>query len=182
MIICHDIKVIFVAIPKTGTRSISNVLRKQFGGKTIREHEQIIPEEYMDYFSFCVVRNPYDRICSNYWQRCHGELDGWKCKDTFKKMSIDNTLENYLTVFENADSSWPQADWVVDNDIDQILRFETLEEGFNTLPFVTTFISLPTLNASNKPPWEEIVTPAARKKINKIFEKDFRLFNYEMKE
>jgi hypothetical protein len=180
MQLCSDIKVIFVAIPKTGTRSIGAFLRNHFSCQPLGEHKQNIPKEYKEYFSFCVVRNPYDRICSNYWQRCHGDFDSWKCKDTFQKLGIDNTLENYLAVFEHSDSSWPMTKWIVNNDIDQILRFETLEEDFNTLPFVKTFTKLPMLNASNKPPWEELVTTTARKRINKIFENDFKLFNYEM--
>lgn len=180
MIVCPDIKVIFVAVPKTGTRSINAYLRKHFECQPLGEHKRNIPAEYKDYFSFCVVRNPYDRICSSYWQRCHGKYDSWKCKDTFKKMGVDNTLDNYLTIFENADSSWPQADWIIDNDINQILRFETLEEDFNTLPFVKEFAKLPKLNASGKPPWQELITPSAKEKISRIFERDFKLFNYEL--
>ena len=180
MLLCKDINVIFVAIPKTGTRSIYSVLRNQFECQPLGEHRQAIPAEYKDCFSFCVVRNPYDRICSNYWYRCHGEFDSWQCKDKFKKMCLDNTLENYLTVFEHKDSSWPQARWILDNDINQILRFETLEKDFNTLPFVKEYTKLPMLNVSGKPPWQEMVTADIRKKINKIFEQDFKLLNYDM--
>ena len=66
MFICPDHNIVFVAVPKTATRSIYKILEADFNGELYnhQDHMQIIPDEFKHYFSFCVIRNPYDRICS----------------------------------------------------------------------------------------------------------------------
>lgn len=193
MFICRDYKVIFVAIPKTGTRSIYTVLKEQFGGQLLSEHARDIPKQYDSYFSFCVVRNPYDRVCSDYWLRCHRSNDKYQFRNKFKQRNLDNTLENYISIFQNESfsSKFPQADFYEGNDINQVLRFENLQEDFNTLPFVKTYVDLPISNPTTaktkanitiRPAWEEMITPEAGRIINNLYDKDFKLFNYEMLE
>lgn len=77
MIISNKHKVVFVAIPKTGTRSVYNSLRNVFAGELYKEHHKVIPKEYRDFFKFTIVRNPYDRIVSVWWATTHrGQADG----------------------------------------------------------------------------------------------------------
>ena len=72
------------------------------------------------------------------------------------------------------------------------MSFETLEEDFNKLPFVTNYIELPLLNNTIKknpkhpefkprPHWEEMITPKIGALINQMYEQDFKRFGYEMR-
>ena len=198
MFVCHNPKIVFVAIPKTGTRSIYAALQNNFGGSILNDHARKIPKTYGGYFKFCVVRNPYDRICSDYWSRCQREHDRYGFIENFKKRNLENNLENYLDIIslDSRHRDFEQYNFIEGNNINQILHFENLQEDFNNLPFVTSPIELPLINTTSKkvfspktkaftiprPSWEELVTSAAAKKINKLFKKDFELLNYKMLE
>lgn len=70
MFICENHKVVFVAVPKIATRIIYEVLEKYYDGKLYDEHYQIIPRCYKKFFSFTIIRNPYNRAYSDYWHAC----------------------------------------------------------------------------------------------------------------
>lgn len=198
MFVCDNPKIVFVAIPKTATRSIYGLLKDNFGGRVISDHARKIPPAYNNYFSFCIVRNPYDRICSDYWSRCRRGSDRYGILTKFKQQGLENTLESYLDVYpRESRSTWfAQHNFIEGNNINKILHFEKLQEEFNELPFVKNNITLPLINTTSKkvfspktkdfltprPTWQELVTPAAGKKINNIFKKDFELLDYEMME
>jgi len=196
MMYCPSHDVVFVAIPKTGTRSIYYILKNQYGGKLYKEHLPVIPKQFIHYFSFCVVRNPYDRICSAYWSLCHRQGDRYGYKGMFAKRRQPNTLVSFLDAikldFQRRRRELPQYKFHEENRIDQILRYETLQEDFNTLPFLTNPVTLPRSNSTTegrtkatpkpRPPWEQLVTVEAGQMINEMFAKDFKLFNYKKKE
>lgn len=190
MFVCPKYKALFVAIPKTGTRSVYDILLGKYEGYVHKEHEQIIPEQYKEYFSFITVRNPYDRACSEYWSTCHKGLGvcygGFQEK--FEQKNIPNTLENFLSF--RLGLLWiPQYKFYENNRIDQILRFENLQNDFKTLPFLTDHIELPKINTTTvyiegkyhniRPHWKKLITPKAGRIINEFFAKDFEMFNYE---
>ena len=51
MIFSKEHKFVFVAIPKTGTRSVYNIMQKNYGAVRYQEHYKFIPDEYKDYYS-----------------------------------------------------------------------------------------------------------------------------------
>ena len=64
----HDLKCIFVEVPKTGTTSISSII-----GKPAKPHltiveiqNQVTKQQIDEYFKFAFVRNPWDRALSLY--------------------------------------------------------------------------------------------------------------------
>ena len=196
MFVNHEHKFVFVAIQKTATRSIYSYLKENLGGKQLNQHRPDIPAEYKRYFSFCVSRNPYDRICSEYWSKCRRDNDRYQYKKRFEISNLENSLENFLSMIpkRHGRAVWQQALFIKPNRIDKILRFENLQDDFNTLPFISSGTVLPHANSTSttkiigdkiikpRPPWEELVTPVAGRMINKLFEEDFKLLNYEMME
>lgn len=103
MIICHKFKFVFVHIPKTGGTSISNALRpllgrrddyeilrapKHFTAAQIRQRYFTSDLEWSSYLSFAFMRNPWDRIYSDY---CF-------CKRMAKEMrnERDPELQNWV--------------------------------------------------------------------------------------
>ena len=94
MHICDDKKFVFCHIPKTGGRSIAKMVRplcnRRVGGVHTRMRRLLRQEpDLEDYFSFCMVRNPYDRVLSAYRFLFRRERD-----IEFREFVLN--LENYL--------------------------------------------------------------------------------------
>jgi len=83
----------------------------------IQAHEilNIVGEDvFNEYYKFCVVRNPWDRLISaHYWLLRHTPISNSVLKDNFKKYNIDNwsvfTINNipicdYYIRYENLES------------------------------------------------------------------------------
>ena len=195
MIACEEHKVVFVDIPKTGSRSIMITLRAQYGGTSIgKNHARSIPQQYKDYFKFCVVRNPYERMCSLYWSLCRRRDDTKSYRKMLKEQNLSLSLEGFLTLIKSNSGKalyFPQYKFVENNNMDTILRFENLNEEFNMLPFIKAPHKLPHSNSTTinrnkvstpdpRPHWRELVTAQAAEIINERYAKDFEMFNYEM--
>ena len=86
---------------------------------------------------------------------------------------------------------FPQYKFIEDNDMNMILRFENLNEEFNTLPFVEASLALPHINSTTinrnekatpvpRPHWRELMTTQVGQIINEKYAKDFELLGYEM--
>jgi hypothetical protein len=186
-------KVVFVARPKTGTRSIYDVLEKNFNGKLFKEHHAEIPQQFNNYFSFCTVRNPYDRACSMWWSTSKRGLDKRGFVKKAQSHGWDNTMNSFMKVVKeltvNRDRILrTQAMFINPNRIDAKLRFDHLEEDFNKLPFVKDYIELPSLNVTKektgpnphaRPPWQTMMDEEVVSLINEIYSADFALSGYK---
>ena len=176
MIVLNRYKAIFICVPKTGTRTIMQILNSRFGGSGIGEHKKILPKKYKDYYTFVVSRNPYDRICSGYYSTCiRGDCDKYGFKNRLGK---NNNLENFLIHINPIPK---QIDFYRYNKIDKILEFDNLEKEFNELPFVKDYIKLPVVNSTkyDRPHWTKILNKKTIHLVNKIYNEDFDLLNYK---
>jgi hypothetical protein len=71
MIVSKLHRFIYIGIPKTGSISISHWLNMFYGGCSIgMHHDWRVPQDYLSYFRWTVVRNPYDRCFSLWWFEC----------------------------------------------------------------------------------------------------------------
>ena len=152
--ISHTHRCIFVHIPKTGGTSVEDVIwpnerteadlwmglvrpgynRHQTGGlqhllaRQIRS--DVGPAVFDAYFRFTIVRNPWDKIISQYaYMRERPDLR------RFIGLAEDATLDEYLRRIQTAEHvQWlPQIAFIQDagghDIVDFIGRFERLEEG-----------------------------------------------------
>jgi hypothetical protein len=94
-ILCKDHKLLFIMVPATGCSALGSVLLKQLGGvwlpesdlkrgtknvllrkhnslNDLLEHGVITRDELRDYTTFATIRNPFDRLASEY-ERLSGE-------------------------------------------------------------------------------------------------------------
>lgn len=118
--ICHDKKVIFVHIPKTGGTSIEyafdqvKLKRKKVvqhpntKHHTNEEMQKQFPEEHASYYKFSVVRNPWEREYS-LWKflqemnRKSNEKRNFLNFDIFKKTKVESEIiyDDFKTYLRN---------------------------------------------------------------------------------
>ena len=183
-----DSKFIFVHIDKTAGSSITALLNN---GKeeTKYKHQkscEMINQENKNYFKFCFVRNPYERAVSKYFHDL-------KISNPNKPGSVkncNNFNEWILKHNYRINKGLPtQYSYVYDNCgnilLDYIGRFENLENDFK---YIKEKLSIKkVLGHRNKNTIErdsdymKYYTSESIKIVNKVYEKDFKYFNYEMK-
>jgi len=189
MIISEKNKITFIAIPKTGTRSVYSILIEHFGGKLLQEHGFKVPAKYEEYYTFTVVRNPYDRLVSAWWSTTQRDGDRY---GYVKELKGDTSFLNYcknLKRFENKiiPHLQPQCNWF-NNRIDKIIRYENINEEWLDLPFNTSKQPLPhknptTMVASNnsipRDHYSTYLNDEIISIINQRYNQDFIKFGYD---
>lgn len=169
-------KVVFVAIPKTGTRSIVTYMEDHLNAKKFkgsRTHTVKIPTRLKNHYAFTVVRNPFDRMVSYWWSTC--------MRPKGSRMEFEAFLQG------NRRSH--QYPFVTNNKLDKIIRYENLDEEFAAAPFYVEGTSLKHINTTvrewngipPRPPTRELITPKIEKMIVEIFAKDFEVLGYPTK-
>ena len=193
-------KVSFIRIPKNASTSIYKHLGEKNTitdeklielGKNEKYHNILAPShcklsEALEYIGpdilkypiFCICRNPYDRMVSAYTYSQISPLFDLQIK-SFEEF-IDKCIEVYG--IEKYELFWmPQSNYINIKCNINILRYENLDKDFknfildNNLDIST---DLPWLNQSNSSNYKSYYTEELRKKVYKIWKKDFNTFNY----
>lgn len=160
MIYNKDIGYVFVAIPKTGTRSMYKILMEKYSAIEYSDHWHIVPDDMQDFYKFTIVRNPYDRFVSMWWSTTQrppfnsaggqfGELAGGNDMKTVLRWMIDLKKDNKITK-ENIFGHQlllPQSAYLNETNFDTILSTETLDIDFSTkLKFINPTETLDMIN------------------------------------
>jgi len=183
-------KFIFIHIPKTGGSSVSYALR-QYANETISIANSRVGRgkgvavvdskgknvkhlnlygilrsklEYKHYFSFTIVRNPYDRTMSYFfWNNGNKPFDREKFVNFVKK--CNDFQYRYVTE--------PKTGKLL---VKKILKFENLNYEVKQLPIRLS--GIPHLNSSHNSKGK-FYDDELRKMVYEKFKKDFELFGYE---
>lgn len=126
--IVHELKTIFIHIPRTAGTSIEIALagNNWFKIEPETKHidhlraKELYTDYWDDYHKFTVVRDPFDWLASLYHSHNRGG---------------DKTWEEFVrepNLFVNEQQQTVQSD-IIGDDIDQILRYEMLSEDFALL-------------------------------------------------
>lgn len=134
MIVNHELKLVFVATPRTASRSMSAALMELPGSKELEggRHRNQIPEEALGYWKFAFVRNPYSREYSHYRYRQKNDPPS-----PLKQKTKDMTFGQYVKWHvEDAGSQEdpPQAEFLRNIKLDLLLRFEELPQCLMKIP------------------------------------------------
>ena len=79
MMILKEHRHVFIAVPRTASRSTYTWLARYYGGATVGSyHQWRVPDHYKDFTIFIGVRNPYERCFSFYWWTCKEPPKGGK--------------------------------------------------------------------------------------------------------
>ena len=200
MIVSNTYKFVFVAIPKTGTRSVYTICQKQYEFFKIREHLDIVPDKYNSYKKFTVVRNPYDRFISLWWATCmrekgnqHPNSAAVIIKTIMNGSESPHKLLEYMIKIKKNGSKGPgklfttQFDYLSKTKFDYILHTENLNKEIFTIPFIDSDIKMPSANSSKKIWGHNVkardedcwvyIDQELLDMINEYYEKDFELLS-----
>ncbi len=143
------------------------------------------PEQFVPAFKFAFVRNPWDRLVSQYHYRRSLDATGlrsqnigfqeWVCRAYGDR---DPALYNDPRYFRT------QCDWICDEFgsllVDFVGRFETLEADFRTVAGILgSTASLPHHNASEHEPYRRYYDHDTCALVRDYFAPDLATFGYE---
>jgi len=179
----HERKLIFIHIARTGGTSIEVALvgkdwwyidpdTKHISAKQACE---IYGKEIWDsYTKFSVVRNPWDRVVSMWATKWWHESSGIPNNCTFEiflRNLRPHPNEKYSTLFYHK---------ILNEDIDFILRFETLGEDFcamlNNMGYKN--VRLPHKEKRRRKPYQEMYNENTRLLVEELFKNDIEKYNY----
>ena len=184
--------IIWYLIPKTGSRSLHMVFSDR---DIIFPPEQFdhVPDFARNYFSFSIVRNPWDRLVSCWMQKIitqepteeqfrsdiRWELNYQKpsFKDFIKIISDDENITK--------DSHWALYFNIIPvSDLDFIGRFENLQEDFNIIcdKIGIPRQKLPRENKSKHKHYTEYYDDETKQIVAEKYKKDIEYFGYEFGE
>lgn len=196
MSVYHKWRTVFVQITKNASSAIHDALRNN--SDYSHDHALYIdilsnndPELIESYYSFAVVRNPYDRFVSAWEYLSNYEEVRWP-------LSFEETVRQFHKrgrFFYTSEDLvwWPQARFISIKKIilvDKVLRYETLSEEW---PGVVEEIVKRTpegfsrpkelLDRMNTNPREksldEYYTPELKEMVYDLYRRDFEMFGYE---
>lgn len=170
-----DSGLLFVHIPKTGGTSITEWLLARGGvysdgyTHTALQHTS---HDLASVWSFCVVRNPWDRMVSMY----HFVR---KVNSDFSAVSFDEWLRTGLNYKRHWYSvTTPQLDWIKVRP-NAIMRFENLANDFAQVQMLMQdHTPLPVINATQHEPYQNYYSDWSRQLIQDLFYTDITQFGY----
>lgn len=199
---------IFVHVPKTGGQSIEKVFYDEFGlawgpckvllvnvnkkknsaGRKnlahLFAHEYlaygfVTPQQFQEYFKFAVVRNPFDRLVSEY--KFKFARHGVTFKDfLFKWFSPKDWSDRQRHVE-------PMWKYIYDRTgtqplVNRVLRYENYDEVAPLLESILDHpVRMPMMNAAqDRRPWQEFYDNECRAFARKVYHRDFELFGYDI--
>jgi hypothetical protein len=194
MLVSESHKFVFLAIPKTGTRSTYKVLsREPYFGKNIGDHKHILPSKYKDFYKFTFVRDPYERMFSLYWSCCvkSGDMKGFLADMSDEGFATD--FKGFLQwVVKHKDRFYDlnqskylilksQASFFISNRFDAVIKMEDISDKLTELPFIEKGFALPHLNKSNYDPetYRKYFDSEVFELINFYCSEEFDLTGYE---
>ena len=202
MPICHQRKLIFYHIPKCAGSSIE----KFFGFKNnnflhgvVEKDNQVLTLHHLtqkdlikygfvdnatleSYFSFTIIRDPFNRMASDYV---------WQQKHDIHALFSDMTFNQYIDFAEQVisetlyfkkphfDHFRPMTEYCLNGNrkiIDAILTLENIENGLKLIEKKTGEIVMPKRN-SNQVSYDNLRTPANINRIYSLYEEDKVLFD-----
>lgn len=197
-------KAIFVHIPKCAGTSVSNAFAdgdprfndagyKKFSLRTMKgrnlEHQTsnrlklLAPFRFRKYYKFAFVRNPFDRMVSEFKWR-----SSWD--ESTRNADFETMLEKIPSFRAAGEPHFFSAKQFVTNCngevvVDFIGKFESIDEDFKKIAkAVNLTTNLPKKNVTNerKSKYCEYYNSATRRLVEQYFEEDLTFFEYSYEE
>lgn len=211
-VICREHNILFLANPLTacscvahvlvesgiGTRLPSEQQRKTLGLK--KAHHADVPflieegllkkHEVESMFKFTGVRNPFDRVASEYQKLCNvvdsGVVPPWMTRNRDKMARLafvgrGKGFDSFVIEFLSKGRNWsPNGRWV--DQADRYYRFENLDADVHSILLeagVSEPPSLPRFNVTpGKKHYRSYYSDVSREIVERVFSPDLQRFGY----
>lgn len=174
----EDLKIIYFDVPKAASTSIRKSLFNNNNNLSLTE--PVYPLE--EYLKFTFVRNPYNRIVSNYTMFTQNKFRIDQIKQFHpnpQSMSFDDFVE-LIEIHDN--HHWrPQVDFLDGYDIDFIGRVENFNADYNSIlkKIGQDTTTAPHENRTFHKPYTDFINTKNIERINNIYIKDFKTLGYD---
>ena len=193
-IILDEKEVVFASVAKSACSSIkTSIYGSPPEGIQIHQHtshlsHRRIPKKKTSYFSFAIVRDPYERLASCYRAKFN-KVDESKFMFSnylFGYLKNDDSFEEFVRKVSKipdilCDRHFKAQNKIVfasGKKIDFIGKFENLPSDFEEIRERYDFAELPMLNKSSGRTASDLFSDEPRALASKRYEKDFELFVY----
>jgi chondroitin 4-sulfotransferase 11 len=193
----HNLKCIFIHIPRTAGHSISAIL--DYNIKNIPQSERLsrhafsfeyenrFPEEFKDYFKFTFIRNPFDRLVSA-WIRCyklysnksyiaksHNDVEFFNSKI---KPEFTSFIKNHLHLYVGKSHFRQQYQWLRNCHYDFIGRYEHLSTDIQLLcsHLNITGYDIKHLSATKRTDFSRYYTEESKHIVTSLYKKDIDIW------
>jgi len=176
----HDKRLCFLRSAKCASSSVLAALKD--AGFTKARWGQ--PKRY---FTFTVVRNPYDRLVSSFEHVSRVVMDGYSPRGKLYRRLAQRAYRkvwrhdfwwfvHFVEEYPLLDRHWVPQHYAVSR-CDDWIEFEDLQNGLNML--LPEFnVVLPHVNATARLPWQDYCTPYLKQRIYWIYQEDFERLGY----
>jgi hypothetical protein len=191
MMVCHDRKFVFVSTPKAATHSMYQTLRSSFNVqlKTLedsRMHCNILDPNTESYYKFTVVRNPFSRAVSSWWQIIKNSKQQTNFKDRYFDQ-YDSTFQSFTSFLLELETFGQhprmfdsQHFWHNGITFDTILKLESIQKDYNCLPFVKGGVVTHNFSLSGeRNEWRQYYTQQDYDNVMIAYKDDFDIFGFK---
>ena len=192
----YNKKIIFIHIPKTaGTSMIKSIFGdvSMEGHRNIKFYQRLFGAHYKNFFIFCFVRNPWDRLYSSYrfLEKGGVNIHDKNAYDTY--LSGYNDFEDFVLngltddLLKNVIHFIPQSNFVCNDKNDVIVdfvgKFEHLDSDVKKLSvLIKKDINLGHYNQNiNKCNYTDVYTSTMISKVNEVYQLDIDTFRYKFR-
>ena len=143
---------------------------------TAKEIQSILGLDFFNYFKFVFVRNPWERVCSDYYYIRNNKTHPAHAK-TVNTKDLNEFISKGIYVLR------PQCDFIFDDSNNQLVdfigRYENLEEDFNhILEKLKINVQLKRFNSNYYMSHKEILNKESIELIYERYKKDISIFKY----
>jgi len=179
---CDVHRYIFVHINKTGGTSISKALADEpepmWKHMTAAQYRKVLPVRFSNFFKFAFVRNPWDRMVSQYFFRVGDTGQAGHLADR-APVSFPEFLRDPFPLGHREQLSFISDD-AGRRLVDFVGRFERLQADFDRVcdRLQRPRRTLPTLNQTQHGPYTDYYDDETRRLVAELYRRDIAFFGY----
>ncbi|MFW6130169.1 MAG: sulfotransferase family 2 domain-containing protein [Atribacterota bacterium] len=186
-------RIIFIHINRTGGSSIDSILSSFFNIDIFKRHQSVQEiiermgiSDYRKFYTFTIVRNPWDRLVSKYlWSlQCTKTLNN---KTTFKYYVNNISFFRKKERRKRFDAFWDQLSWITHKDeivVNDVFRFENFRSNakkiFNKIGVKKYHI--PHKKKTNRKHYSLYYNDDIKKKVSELYRRDIDYFDYQFED
>ena len=185
-------KLIFIHIPKNAGTAITNALEmNDIGHHSWKYYKNKYPEKWNTYTKIAVIRNPWDRVVSNYayarmeeshWHSVSGKTRYSKHPDL--ELLKDKSFEECISILKNNPSSLKHRGWslqkdYITDDNHIVIDIVILQEDINTVINRLTNVNVSKINTSKRDDYKTYYNQDLIETVGEIYKEDIKLFNFK---